>query len=330
MPIAKDKYSGNAKGGTELMKFKLVESIDPALLDKFQIFISRVHEELSDKHVRVLWLQDLAGDPESDHLKNGGWNKFHRLVFSSHWQMRGYIERYNIPWSKCAVIRNGIVPIDFTEKKRDGKIKLVYTPTPHRGLNILYSVFDKLTQEMDDIELDVFSSFKLYGWDDRDKPFQELFKRLEEHPKINYHGTVPNEELRKHLVNSHILAYPSTWQETSCLCLMEAMSAGLFCVHSNLGALPETAANWTYMYQMQDDLNVHASMFYSVLKSAIEDVRTLDDVSYNAKVRTQKAYTDVFYNWDLLKMQWESMLVSLKDEPTAFPKTSGQLFEYRT
>jgi len=330
MPIAKDKYSGNAKGGTELMKFRLEETLEPDLLDKFQIFVSRVHEELSENHVRVLWLQDLAGDPESEHLKNGGWNKFHRLVFSSHWQMRGYIERYNIPWSKCAVIRNGIMPIDFTEKKRDGKIKLVYTPTPHRGLNILYSVFDKLSQEMNDIELDVFSSFKLYGWDDRDKPFQELFKRLEDHPKINYHGTVPNEELRNHLVNAHIFAYPSTWQETSCLCLMEAMSAGLFCVHSNFGALPETAANWTYMYQMQDELNVHASIFYSVLKSAIEDVRTMDDASYNSKIRTQKAYTDVFYNWELLKMQWESLLLSLKDESTAIPKTSGQLFEYRT
>jgi UDP-glucose:(glucosyl)LPS alpha-1,2-glucosyltransferase len=330
MPIAKDKYSGNAKGGTELMKFRLEEAISPELLDNFQIFVSRVHEDLSENHVRILWLQDLAGDPESDHLKNGGWNKFHRLVFSSHWQMRGYIERYNIPWSKCAVIRNGIVPIDFTEKKRDGKIKLIYTPTPHRGLNILYPVFDKLTQEMDDIELNVFSSFKLYGWDDRDKPFQDLFKSLENHPKINYHGTVPNDELRKHLAESHIFAYPSTWQETSCLCLMEAMSAGLFCVHSNFGALPETAANWTYMYQMQDDLNAHASMFYTVLKSAIEDIKTMDDQNYSAKIRTQKAYTDVFYNWELLKMQWESLLMSLKSAPRELPKTSGQLFEYRS
>lgn len=330
MPIALDKYSGNAKGGTELMKFRLQQAIEPELLDNFQIFVSRVHEELSEKHIRILWLQDLAGDPESEHLKNGGWSKFHRLVFSSHWQMRGYIERYNIPWSKCSVIRNGIVPIDFTEKKRDGKIKLVYTPTPHRGLNILYSVFEKLSKEMDDIELDVFSSFKLYGWDDRDKPFQDLFKKLEDHPKINYHGTVPNEELREHLAKAHIFAYPSIWQETSCLCLMEAMSAGLYCVHSNLGALPETSANWTYMYQMQDDLNDHASMFYVVLKNVIEDIKSMDDNSYNAKIRTQKAYTDVFYNWELLKMQWISLFESLKNEPRGITKSSGPMFEYRT
>lgn len=331
MPIAIDKFSGNAKGGTELMKFKLRDTIAPELLDKFQIFVSRVHEDLSPNHVRILWLQDLPGDPESEHLKNGGWRKFHKLVFSSHWQMRGYIERYNIPWSHCIVIRNAINPIEFTEKKRDGKIKLVYTPTPHRGLNILYSVFDKLSSETgyEDIELDVFSSFNLYGWAERDKEFKELFEKLKSHSKINYHGTVPNEELRQHLVNAHIFAYPSIWPETSCICLMEAMSAGLTCVHSNYGALPETAANWTYMYQMQDQLNDHASMFYGVLKTAIDDIRSLDNEQYQSKVRAQKAYADVFYNWELIKLQWQSLLENMKDLPRDIP-SSGPVFEYRT
>lgn len=329
MPIAQDKHSGNAKGGTELMKLRLQESIDPALLDNFQIFVSRVHEPLSENHVRILWLHDLAADNENDHLKNGGHVKFHKLVFTSHWQMRGYIERFEIPWSKCIVIRNGIVPIDFEKKNRE-KIRLVYTPTPHRGLQILYPVFDKLSKEYDNIELDVFSSFKLYGWEERDKPFQELFKLLEDHPKINYHGTVPNEELRTHLGKSHIFAYPSIWQETSCLCLMEAMSSGLMCVHSNFGALPETSANWTYMYQYQDQLNDHANMFYGVLKSAIDDVIELDDASYESKFRAQKAYADVFYNWELIRLQWQGLLQSMQKLPREIPKTSGNFFQYRT
>lgn len=328
MPFAKDKYSGNAMGGTEIMKVKLGNSLPADLLDNFQIFVSRVHEELSDKHVRILWLQDLAGDPESEHLANGGWAKFHKLVFSSHWQMRGYIERYDIPWSKCMVIRNGIKPIDFETKDRS-KIKLVYTPTPHRGLNILYPVFDKLSQEYDDIELNVYSSFKLYGWDERDKPFEQLFKQLKDHPKINYHGTVPNEQLRNELAEAHILAYPSIWQETSCICLMEAMSAGLMCVHSSLGALPETSANWTHMYPFNENMQEHANMFYTVLKGVIEEVKTMDEESYMSKIRSAKAYTDVFHNWDLIRMQWEGLLRSLANQPREIAKTSGPMFEYR-
>lgn len=330
MPIAKDKVSGNAMGGTEIMKLKLQDAIDPALLDKFQIFVSRVHEELSDKHVRVLWCQDLAGDPESDHLKNGGWKKFHKIVFSSHWQMRGFIDHYKIPWSKCIVIHNGIQPIEWVDKDRTDKIRLVYTPTPHRGLNILLPVFDKLSQEYDNIELNVFSSFKLYGWEERDKPFQDLFDALKAHPKVNYRGTVSNDELRSELQKMHIFAYPSIWQETSCLCLMEAMSAGLICVHSNYGALPETSANWTHMYQYNENINDHASIFYGVLKAAIEDVKNLPEDQYVGKVRTQKAYVDVFNNWDMLKLQWISLLSSMKDEPTQIEQSSGQMFTYRT
>lgn len=329
MPIAKDNYSGNAKGGTEAMKNRLVSSVAPDLLDNFQIFVSRVHEELSDKHVRILWCHDLAEDPENNHLANGGWQRFHKFVFASHWQMRGYIERFNIPWNKCIVIRNAITPIDWQNKDRS-KIKLVYTPTPHRGLNILYPVFDKLSQEYDNIELDVFSSFKLYGWAERDAQFASLFDLLEKHPKINYHGTVPNEQLRQELAKSHIFAYPSTWAETSCICLMEAMSAGLICVHSNYGALPETAANWTHMYQYDQNIHQHANMFYSVLKAAIDDLMVMDDDTYISKIRAPKSYADVFYNWDLVSMQWNALLESLVNEPRNIVATGGPLFEYRT
>jgi glycosyltransferase involved in cell wall biosynthesis len=329
MPIAKDSLSTNAKGGTELMKERLAKAMPPALLDKFQVFLSRVHEELSDKHVRVLWFQDISGDPESEHLANGGWEKFHKFVFASHWQMRGYIERYNIPWSKCVVIRNAIEPIELVQKDRS-KIKLTYISTPHRGLNILYPVFNKLAEEYDDIELDVYSSFKLYGWGDRDEQFKDLFEALKAHPKINYNGSVPNSEIRAALQKSHILAYPNTWQETSCISLIEAMSAGLVCVHSNLAALSETAANWTHMYQYHENPNDHAQIFYNVLKSSIEEIKNMPEDAYVSKIRTQKAYADVFYNWDLIQRQWLALLTSLQDEPTAIKKPQGPMFEYRS
>jgi UDP-glucose:(glucosyl)LPS alpha-1,2-glucosyltransferase len=329
MPIAVDKLSGSAKGGTELMKERLANSVAKELLDKFQIFVSRVHEPLSDNHVRILWLHDLAGDPESEHLANGGWEKFHKLVFTSHWQMRGYIERYNIPWSRCIVLRNAITPIEWKSKTRD-KIKLIYTPTPHRGLNILYHAFNKLSQEFDDIELDVYSSFKLYGWDVRDEPYKELFNLLEKHPKINNHGTVSNDDIRIALQNANIFAYPSVWQETSCLCLIEAMSAGLVCVHSNLGALPETSANWTTMYQFNENLQDHAKLFYNVLRGSILELKSMSDDEYFNRIRTSKSYADVFYNWDFVKHQWNALLESMKDEPTEIKKSQGMMFEYKS
>ena len=329
--FAKDKLSTNAMGGTEIMKYALAEKLPETLLDNFQIFVSRVEEELSPEHIRILWLQDLAGDPASDHLHNGGWNRFHKLVFSSHWQMRAFVAHYNIPWSKCVVVHNSIEPIEFKEKNYD-KIKLVYSSTPHRGLNILYSVFNKLAEEFDNIELDVFSSFNLYGWGERDKEYKQLFDALGDHPKINYHGSVPNADLRSALQDSHIFAYPSIWEETSCLCLMEAMSAGLHCVHSSYGALPETSGNWTFMYPYHEGLDGHATMFYSVMKGLIQNLNDPDKrENLERRVLAQKGYVDTFYNRDYWSDNWKSVLESiLFENPDRAVQSAKREFVYRT
>lgn len=327
MALAKDKLSQTAMGGTELMKYGLIDRLPKDLLENFQIFASRVEEPLDETKIRILWLHDLPGDPASEHLKNGGWEKFHRLVFVSNWQMQAYIQAYSIPWSKCMVLQNAIVPIDEHEKPTDGTIRLAYWSTPHRGLNILVPVFQKLCEKYDNIELDVYSSFNLYGWPERDEQYKALFETCEANPKINYHGTVSNEVLRENLKNTHILAYPSTWPETSCICLMEAMSAGILCVHPNYAALFETGANWTNMYQWHDDINEHASHFYAALDASIESYRA---EGIQSRLASQKSYANVFYNWHLRSFQWESFLVSLLDEPRELPKASAGFFEYKS
>jgi glycosyltransferase involved in cell wall biosynthesis len=315
MPLATDELSKNAMGGTELMKYALESRLDKELLDEVQIVCSRVRE-LDESKLRIFWAHDLPGDPESEFLRGGGWDKFHRLVFVSNWQMQAYIQAYNIPWSKCIVLQNAITPIEEHEKPTD-KIRLAYWSTPHRGLNIVVPVFNKLAEQYDNIELDVFSSFDIYGWPERDEPYKDLFQACKDHPKINYHGSVPNEQIHEYLKTAHILAYPSIWPETSCIVLMEAMSAGLLCVHPNLAALPETAANWTMMYQFDEDLQRHAQSFYNTMKACIEN---LNDPGVQSRIASQSSYSNVFYNWEVRARQWDVFLRSLLDEPREFPK----------
>lgn len=326
MVFAHDSLAVNAKGGTELMKYGLQERIPAELLDEFQIYVSRVEEDFDESKIRLYWLHDLPGDPAAEHLKNGGWNKFHKLIFASNWQMQAFINHYNIPWSKCIVLQNCIEPVANHKKPDDGVIRLAYWSTPHRGLNILVPVFDKLCEKYDNIELDVYSSFKLYGWEQRDEQFEPLFEACRNHPKINYHGAIPNAELRKNLEKTHILAYPSIWQETSCITLMEAMSAGLACVHPNLGALYETAAGWTHMYQYNEDINAHAHAFYQMLDGVIENY---NDESVQQRIESAATYANVFYNWEMRKWQWEALLKALLNEPRELPKDTGEMFVYR-
>lgn len=320
MGIDTNEISDKANGGTELVSRAMAERIDPKLLEQVQIIPSRVRD-LDPTKIRILHLHDLPGDPESDRvLGDGGWQRFHKLVFVSNWQMQRYIERYGLPWSHCAVVQNAIVPFEPARKPDDPQsVRLVYHSTPHRGLDILAAVMDKLVEEGETgVQLDVFSSFRLYGWEERDEPFAELFDRLRANPAVQYHGVVSNERVREAVAASHIFAYPSTWPETSCLCLIEAMAAGCLCVHPNYGALAETASNWTAMYQFDEDKNRHASIFHAMLKLAVAGVRRSlagDDEGLGVRLANQAAYTNSFYDWEVRRMQWEGLIAGLLHLP---------------
>lgn len=306
MPIATDELSQNAMGGTEQMKYGLQKRIDPEILDKFQIICSRVRE-VDPKLIPIYWLHDLPGDPESEHLKAGGYNRFEKLVFVSNWQMQNYLNYYKMPWYKSLVINNAIEPIPLEDKQYD-VIKLIYHTTPHRGLQILVPVFIELAKKYDNIELDVYSSFEIYGWKQRDDAYKELFDMCMNHPKINYHGFKPNSEVRKALQQAHIFAYPSIWLETSCIALLEAMSARCLCVHPNYGALYETGANLTWMYQYVEDTRDHMAIFYSELDNAI---RFVQDPNIFKALGSTKSYIDSVYNWDRRAEQWELFLKTI-------------------
>lgn len=323
--IIRNEMNKSAQGGTERIVEDLVKSLPIELLKEFQIVVSRLRGELRDDKFRIFYAHDLAGDPESDHLRHGGWKKYHRLVFVSHWQRDQYIRTYNIPFSKCVVIQNSITPI-MAHKTVDSEIKLIYNTTPHRGLELLVPVFERLCEQWDNIHLDVFSSFNAYGWGQRDEPYQKIFQRIKDHDKMTYHGFRPNEVVRDYLAKAHIFAYPSIWQETSCLALMEAMSAECICVHSDFGALPETSANWTMMYGYHEDPMKHAGIFHHILQVAIEAVAEKNEAT-KIKLKGQKSYVDLFYNSNIKNYEWEAFLSTIIHEPKEFPKEK-ELFEY--
>ena len=300
-----------AMGGTELMNKALVERVDSALLDEFHIIKSRVRKVDTNKK-NILWLHDLWADPEAKHLSDPESRKrFTKLVFVSNWQLSTYNMGLGVPYAESTVLRNAIEPItvDWNEKP-DDVINIIYHTTPHRGLDIVYAAVEKLAEMYGDkIHLDVFSSFKAYGWEERDQPYLQLFDNIRNHPQMTYHGFQPNDTVREYLQKAHIFAYPSTWQETSCIAAIEAMSAGCEVVCSNLAALPETTGHWADMYDFNEDIQQHANVFVNRLYAAIERRR---DGNMQKKLVLQKNWVDNYYNWDLRAAEWTNLLTSLK------------------
>jgi len=312
-PIAKDELSRNAMGGTELQGKALYDHLGQEFLEPFQIIPSRVRK-IEEGKIPILWLHDLPGDPESEHLKDEkSRERFKGMVFVSNWQMQMYNMQLGVPYAgNNMVLQNAIEPFTPHDKPDDGIIRLIYHTTPHRGLGILVPVFEKICEQFDNVELDVYSSFSIYGWPERDAHFEPLFDRIKAHPKMHYHGAVPNAEVRKALQKAHIFAYPSIWPETSCIAAIEALAAGCITVCPNYAALPETTANFAWMYQFSETAHEHANRFANVLVGAIQAVASKNE-NLKQNLNHQTDYFNHFYNWEMRAYQWKSYLSQFVD-----------------
>jgi glycosyltransferase involved in cell wall biosynthesis len=287
--VIETELSKSSKGGTEMMRDRLIKHLDPKLLEQVAIHFSRP-KVLYEDVPNILYCHDLANDPATDTLKDQGHLKFDHIVFVSAWQRDQFIYNYKIPYDKCSVIHNAI------EKKyspRDkysvgDKIKFIYHTTPHRGLELLVPVFEWLCEKFDNIELEVYSSFEIYGWGHLDEQYKELFSKIENHPKMNYHGSVSNEKVLEALDESHIFLYPNVRLETSCISMIEAIKSQVICIHPNFGALVETASNATIMYDYAQDANIHANRAYHITNLVIE--RIMQDRDYFNKITTSDRY----------------------------------------
>lgn len=328
MPFEENEISKNSQGGTESVKRGLAERLPEGLADDFQIICSRVRNIEEDK-IRVYWLHDLPEDPETNHLRDiNSRNRFHKLVFCGNWQYSRYQMVCGVPYDqKSVVIDTPIDPIPITTKEFD-TIRLVYTSTPQRGLELLVPVFEALANKYKNIHLDVFSSFKIYGWEEADKRFDPLYERIKNHPQMTYHGYAPNEVVKEHLKKAHIHAYPSIWLECNSRSIIEAMSAGLLCVHPNFGGLVDTSGGMNFMYQGDSNPNVHANIFYACLEDAIAKVQKEEVQNY---LKLVKVYADSRYSWAKIAGQWTDMLQGLKDhyKTPESRKIPSEVFTYQ-
>jgi hypothetical protein len=324
-----NEISANAHGGTEITKRTLAKFVEEKLASEFQIIPSRVRD-INVEKIRVYWQHDMAEDPEVNHLKDfNSRNRFHKFVFSSNWQLHEFNLKLGLPMDeKVQVIETPIEPLEERIKNSE-TCNLIYFSTPQRGLELLVPVVEELAKKHPHIHLNVFSSFKIYGWEDADKRYEPLYKKIADHPNMTYHGFAKQDVMREYLLNSHILAYPSIWQETSCRVLIESMSAGLMCVHPNLAALPDTSGGLTSMYQFIQDHNKHANLFYTYLDHAVQNVNKPEVQNY---LKFVKAYADSRFNIGKISSQWDGMLRDLLEKyPTVESrKVPSEMFVYKT
>jgi len=295
-------------GGTELMYEELMKRLPQEYKDKFSIFNYPVY---ADKNKPTVYWNQLSYDQEAVQFLSTPENvsSIDQFVYVSHWQSEQFRKQYNVPGYKTQVLKNACLDVKQRQTGPRSKVKLCYTSTPWRGLDVLLHAWELTNTQ--DCELHIFSSTKIYGKDfaiNNENQYQELYDKCEALEGVVYRGSVSNEELRNELPTFDILAYPNTFEETSCISVIEALSAGLRVVCPNLGALPETTEGWARMYPYLANKKLHALKFADILEEEIQKIKNGDlDSHLEQQVQTYAPR----WSWDQRINEWTSYLDTL-------------------
>ena len=302
-----DKKVFAAKGGTEILLDGLKKHTNFNQYEDINLLISTPNpDKLRYTKKNVLWQHLNYSDESLGNMKDPAFMKaINSTVYVSHWQLEKFRYLFQVPLHNAHVIRNAIEPIEFKEKPKDGKIKLIYTSTPFRGLSILLDVMEILNR--DDIELDVYSSTQIYssGYQQTyGHLYEELFDRARNMKNVNYYGHADNKDIHKALQEAHIFSYPSIFEETSCLAMIEAGAAGCSLVTTDLGALPETGSMYAKMMTIKSDEKDIKISYAQHLNQAINDYWSN---SNQELLKEQSNFYNKFYSWERRSKEWNQL-----------------------
>jgi len=297
-------------GGTELQYKFLKEHVSEKLLEKFQICLSVPgRTPLAANKINILW-QKMA--PDQPHFQeffrnDSSIDQYDYYVFNSHWNYEQFRKTFKIPHEKCTVIKNGIKNIKLRDpdEKRD-KIKLIYHPTPWRGLSVLLGAM-QLVQNPN-ITLDVYSSTNIYGSDfkkDNDDKYKALYEQANKLPNVNYIGYKPNDYILENLHRYDAFVYPNIWEETFCISALESLACGLYVATTDNGALYETCSEFPIYIPYDNNWKNLAKQFAAVIDGIPEQI---NEEGLRQHLKFQQKFYNNFYNWKSIGRQWTFFL----------------------
>tara|TARA_R100000231_G_scaffold132753_1_gene105374 strand:+ start:1043 stop:1984 length:942 start_codon:yes stop_codon:yes gene_type:complete len=298
-------------GGTEIQYDYLKKYVDQVILDSVQITTSVPEKEpLDPVKSNILWLKNSYDQPNLQPWFQNKENhhKYDWYVFNSHWSFEKYRYFFKIPEDKCTVIKNGIdyeelkIKTDFSPKK---KLKMCYISTPWRGLEVVLAAMEKIKDP--DITLDVYSSTKIYGssfYEKNDKSYEPLWEKAKNLPNVNYMGYCDHKELVAKLKEYDVNCFPSIWEETFCISAMESLAAGQLLITTDLGALPETCAEFPIYIPYtpnKEKLSIQTAECIFQCKEMFQS-----DLSWG--LQFQQEYYKRYYDWNVLSRFWTDFL----------------------
>ena len=272
----------------------------------------------------ILWTQhatnqDVMRRRLSDPVHRDVWDA---IVCVSEWQRDDVVKTYGVELGRTKVLRNAIAPAfenlfsshgDLVAAKDSDTLRLAYTSTPYRGLQLLPDIFGQYHGLNPDAVLEVYSSMAVYmedGETDRGR-FGAFYDAVAATKGAEHIGSLSQPDLAQRLRGAHILAYPNAFPETSCIAVMEALAAGLRVVTSDLGALSETCDGFARLVPI--DIDIHDANAFIEMKDEAgykaDFLNALMRATYTtAGLYEQAVHINTHHTWPVRARQWTEYL----------------------
>ncbi|TNC11464.1 glycosyltransferase family 4 protein [Methylobacterium terricola] len=307
-------HPDDARGGTELMLTRLKNHLG-GKFDEIDICLNRPTSYSPDRPC-VVWMHN---EPQTQYEWCEDTDIVGRIaafVFVSQWQREAFCKKFVLPLDKCHVIKNGIdqdYDVRAWPQVRPWRWRCAYISAPYRGLKVLLDAWSELAP--DDAQLDVWSSMKLWGNRYNDGDAADLFSQMKELKNVTYNGIAPNSEIRRALKDMHFLLYPCTFDETSCLSVIEAMSSGCRVIAPARAALTETTAGFARLHGWSDNHNITKEMFKRAL---IEEFQSPWSENFDTCVHQQE-YFHRMYDMKSQALEWSRLIDHVMNETRSDP-----------
>jgi len=226
--------------------------------------------------INLWWAHDIALKRSQDHNMAQTWGT-DRILPVSNWFKEQIIDCWDVNPDFVTPIHNGVDyslfeqfelkdnslsgdPVDGTFATYSGPkdITLIYSSRPERGLDRLVmpgGIMEQLLKKAPHVKL------KVCGYEhpvpQLDSFYNMLKERCEELSNVEHLGQLTKKELARIMCeDADVWAYPTAFEEVSCITAMEAMAAGLYIMTTNTAALTETIGDYEncYMLGSQDQV----------------------------------------------------------------------------
>jgi phosphatidylinositol glycan class A protein len=224
------------------------------------------------------------------------------VICVSHTCRDNFILRAKLPPSTVHVIPNAVDPSKFTPditKRNNDRITIVVLSrlVYRKGVDLLVGIIPIICKTFPQVD------FVIGGDGNKKLALEEMVERERLQDRVEFLGFVPSGSVRDTLVRGHVFLNCSL-TESFCIAILEAASAGLYVVSTNVGGVPEVLPpDMIYL----SDPNIH-SLVEGLSIALAEKIDSVDPYEFHQRVSE-------IYSWQRVATETELVYSRVFDKP---------------